>query len=245
MRRLQILGLVILGVAVLVLAGAAYLKSVNAAQDAGATASAWLEEHASPTPTPQPTLEPTPEPTPEPTTAPPPTGPRAVIVGDEHSRSPGWPDVLAEDYGWDVVNLSEAGMGFLTVPDTCDVAPCTNFRGQLDRVVAADPEIVILVGGGADGDYALDEYALPTMTELMDALPAARLVVLSPISSQSPWPYYLLMHVATVQEIAEAVGATYLDTLGIVGVGESYADGQLTPAAQESIAALLAAELVP
>ncbi|HZK04661.1 MAG TPA: SGNH/GDSL hydrolase family protein [Actinomycetaceae bacterium] len=170
-----------------------------------------------------------------------PAGPRVAVLGDRYSMDSAWPQILRDEHGWDVVNLSEDGMGYISAPASCAAEPCTNFRGQIERVAASDPEIVVLFGGEADGDLALPEFAVPTLTNLQAAVPNAQILVATPASAQSPWPYWLMMHVQSLREVAGETGVTYVDTTDVVGVAASYADGNLTPEANSALAEIFAA----
>lgn len=234
---MRLIALAILASLAIGLAYLAYAKSRVVPDSAGEqlapTTRPTAAPQSSPTPPPQ-------EDDPETGAGPGSEGARVVVLGDRYSQDPGWVQILSEEHGWETLNLSEDGMGYMATPAQFSNAPCTPFRGQVDRVAEFDPEIVILAGGEADGDYALAEFAEPTVSQLQDALPEARIVILTPMSAESPWPYWLMMHIQSLRATAVGTGVEYLDASSIVGVASAYEQGALTPEAQSALATLVA-----
>lgn len=219
---LGLLALVTIGVVVFALMKPRLVTT--AAASASAQPSAPAATSPTPTPTPSPTL-------------------RAVVLGDGYAVDAAWLRLLGEELGAEVVNLSEDGMGFRVAPRSCQTTPCTPFRGLVPQVVELNPDIVLVTGGEADGDYELKPFVEPLLTDLVTQLPEATIVVLTPPSSESPRPYWLRLHTQTLQDAAPAAGARYVDTSRVVGNAQSYADGALTDAANTALATLVAAGL--
>lgn len=167
--------------------------------------------------------------------------PTAVFLGDEFTAGAPWPQLAGEAMGWQVVNLAQAGQGYRAAPPSCDVDPCTPFSGMVGRITEQAPEVVVIAGGDADGDYPLETLATTTLTDLREALPDAQILVLSPLSARSPRPYWLTMHAESLQAAAESADATFVDVSSVAREPASYADQALTPEANTQLASLLVA----
>ncbi len=176
-------------------------------------------------PQPQPTSPPAEPASPSPSSSTTPTaGQVAVFIGDSYTvgsgtslSGTGFPAMLGELRGWEVVNLGIAGTGYATARDEswCPPAGCLDYAGVIPDAVAHDPDVVIVSGGRNDlGRNSAAELEAPVAdfyTALRDALPNARIVVTSPIWDDPPPPRALLELSDIVQREAARVDAEYLD----------------------------------
>lgn len=139
--------------------------------------------------------------------------PTAVFIGDGYTAGTdgsGWSDIVAQEMGWQEVNLSVPGMGYRRVPDTCPEKPCTAFGGLLDKAVAASPTVVVVMGGAADGD--MGSAAVDTFyADLRGALPDATIYAVGPAVSDANPPAWVARTATNVEKAATANGATFVD----------------------------------
>lgn len=167
----------------------------------------------------------------------------AVIIGDRYSAADApdlWAEKAGEAIGWEsMVNLSATGRGYIQKPDACEMSECANFRGSIDAIAEAGPDVVITFGGTADGDYDLSDAATQYYTALREALPDAELVAVSPVTTESEAAYWLTMHNRTIRSAVEAVGGTFID-VGQPGLGDG---DQLSAEAQGEVAQAIIDEL--
>lgn len=224
-KALSFAGLVLLGLAALVLSLAA-LARFGAAEAAPVETTAGATAAASPSASPSPSPAPTAivSPSPDTVTPPPaPDAPRVVIVGDSYSlegSSDAWIGEAAAELAWgEVVNLSSPGRGYITVPRECGFEPCDTFEGTIPAIVAAAPDIVVTFGGTADGDSSLRDSSADYFAALRAALPDAEFVALNPVTTGDEAPYWLTLHLQTIRTSVEAVEGTFVD-VGQPGVGD-------------------------
>ena len=81
------------------------------------------------------------------------------------------------------------------------------------------PDIVVTFGGTADGDYSLRDSSSDYFVALRAALPDAELVAINPVTTGDDAPYWLTLHLQTIQAAVEAVDGTFVD-VGQPGVGD-------------------------
>ncbi|MBO1769480.1 SGNH/GDSL hydrolase family protein [Agrococcus sp. TF02-05] len=147
--------------------------------------------------------------------------PVAVFIGDSYTvgtatslEGSGFPAILSERRGWQMVNLAIPGTGYSTnQPDgRCPNAGCSSYIGIIPDAVAHDPDIVVVSGGRNDLTRAyVDEAVDAFFTELRSQLPDARIIVTSPLWDDSPSPPFIADLRQTVEEAAAAIGAEHLD----------------------------------
>lgn len=244
LNRLTLIGLIVLGLVAAGLSLAALLQHRTPRTAVVGTASTPTGQAASRAPaSPRNPLEtsPEPSPTPSPTPTPEPPSPTApvvtvVIVGDSHSvgdPATTWVGQASGALGWTkVVNLSAPGRGFLAAPRSCDGSPCTPFGGTVAATAAEHPDVVVTFGGVADGDLSITQPAADYFQALRAALPQAKLVAISPVTTDATAPYWLTMHTDSVRTGVEAVGGIFVD-VGQPGLGNG---NQLSVDAQAAIA---------
>lgn len=244
LRKLSVIGLVVLAVLAVGLSAAALLSTRTVPAEP-ATNGTTAAPGVSPTSTPseEPTSEPpaseepsdaptseepveepaSEEPSPEPSKAESSdaAGSTVVVIGDSYSLGDdSWVATAAAELGWgEVVNLSSPGRGFLTNPRSCDFEPCARFGGTVDAIAGVNPDLVVTFGGTADGDYALDDAPSNYFRALREALPDAELVALNPITGDSTAPYWLTLHAQNIRAAVEAVDGTFIN-IGQPGTGD-------------------------
>lgn len=243
--KLGTAGLIVLGLIAIALSAAALLQHRGGvAEPAPAESpSATLSPDAPDTETAsEPPSEPSASPDGTPNPAPGEAGLTVVVIGDTFSipqASEIWVDEVVSALGWEVINLSAAGRGYLASPRECELEVCANFGGSISLITESDPDIVVTFGGTADGDNALVDSATRYFETVRDELPDAHLVAISPITTDDAPPYYLRMHSDTISEAVTAVDGVFID-VGQPGVG----DGEtLSAAAHSEIAELVIEEM--
>ncbi len=168
---------------------------------------------------------------------------KVVIIGDVYSdiSAPNlWTLTVAEELEWSpVVNISDPGRGYVRAPSSCDIYACSNFRGTISTVAEHNPDIVVTFGGTADGDNDLSTAASEYFAALREALPAAELIAISPVTSEDEVPYFLRLHDQTISAAVEAVDGIFID-VGQPGVGDGE---QLSAEAQDEVAQAIIEEL--
>ncbi|MDO5677046.1 MAG: SGNH/GDSL hydrolase family protein [Propionibacteriaceae bacterium] len=167
---------------------------------------------------------------------------KAVVIGDRYSMGDGgqtWVNLIATDLGWEITNLASQGRGYIVRPDSCHFDPCATFEGSIGAVTAAKPDLVVTFGGTADGDQDLRGASAYYFEALRDALPDARLVGISPITTNDEWPHYLTMHANSVKAAVEAVDGIFVDARRVgLGDGETLSAESQQKIADAVIAAL-------
>lgn len=244
--RLTLIGLIVLGLVAVALSAAALLqnrtvRAVPATPTGATTASATSAAPSSAAPS-TPSSEPS-ETAPATTAPPQPATVSVVVVGDSHSvgdPAQTWVGPVAEQLHWaPVVNLSAPGRGYLATPRSCEGSPCTPFGGTVAAIAAAHPEVVVTFGGVADGDFTITTAAAQYFKDLRAALPNAKLIAISPVTTDAQTPFWLGMHAQSIRDGVEAVGGVYID-VGQPGLGNGES---LSAQAQAEIARQVVARL--
>lgn len=159
-------------------------------------------------------------------------GPVAVFIGDDYTAGAGstapanrWTSVVAARLGWTEVNLGFAGTGYLKGDPARG-----SYIESIPDVVAANPAIVIISGGRHDVGEPQAEAKLAMtafLNELRAALPAPKIVVVSPVWDDDPRPADLTVLATDLLAAAAATsGMGYLD-IGqpLVGRADLVSDG--------------------
>lgn len=186
-----------------------------------------LAAPSSPTPGPElsptPSLAPSPTPSQTPIPSPTPTpgsGSAAVVafIGDSYTAGSGaseatsrWSTLLATANGWIEVNLGVDGAGYGTPGDGG-----TPYASQVERAIAARPDIVIVSGGRFDysGDESPSEISTAitaTFASLRAGLPDAQIIAIGPIWDATETPARVNEIEAEVRQAAEDVSGTFVD----------------------------------
>lgn len=145
-----------------------------------------------------------------------PDAPVVAFYGDSYTRGTGasspekrWSTIICARRGWTEVNPSTDGLGFVNNRDLQDV-------DELDTVIAADPDIVIVTMGLNDNfsmpDRADDiEAAISSDFERLSAkLPDARIVVVEPFWYSDDRPDSVQTINDWVEVAAESIGADHI-----------------------------------
>lgn len=144
-------------------------------------------------------------------------GPTAAFYGDSYTLGTGasdparrWSTIVSVERGWNEVNPSVNGLGFVT---NRDALPGPDL---VDRVIGARPDIVIVTMGLNDNfsmpDRAGDIRAAITddLTRLTTALPEARLIVVEPFWYTDERPASVERIIGWVRDAAAKVDADYI-----------------------------------
>jgi acyl-CoA thioesterase I len=137
-----------------------------------------------------------------------------VVIGDSYSEGVDntvvWPQLLAEERGYRLVNLSIGGTGYV------NGAFATTFG---DRIKSADlelPNIIIFAGSRNDIIFSSPEVeaaAREAFVTAQDRFPEARLVAIGPIwDSSTPVDGVRAINSA-VSQAADASGVEFVDAL--------------------------------
>lgn len=145
-----------------------------------------------------------------------PDAPVVAFYGDSYTRGTGasstekrWSSIISADRGWTEVNPSTDGLGFVNNREYQSV-------DELDAVIDADPDIVIVTMGLNDNfsmpDRADDiEAAIESdFTRLSTDLPDARIVVVEPFWYTDDRPDSVQQIIDWVEAGAERIGADYI-----------------------------------
>ncbi|MEL4320057.1 SGNH/GDSL hydrolase family protein [Leifsonia sp. YIM 134122] len=145
-----------------------------------------------------------------------PNAPVVAFYGDSYTRGTGasstekrWSSIISADRGWTEVNPSTDGLGFVNNREYQSV-------DELDSVIAADPDIVIVTMGLNDNfsmpDRADDiEAAIEDdFTRLSAELPDARIVVVEPFWYTDDRPDSVQQIIDWVEAGADRIGADHI-----------------------------------
>ncbi|MBY6366227.1 SGNH/GDSL hydrolase family protein [Rhodococcoides corynebacterioides] len=141
---------------------------------------------------------------------------RVAVIGDSFSAGSAndvvWPDVLADEHGFELVNVSLGGAGYVAGADALGT-----FGDQVDDAIAADPDVILVVGSENDVDADPTEVvdaATEVFTRLHVGAPGAIVVAVGPIwSGDVVVPAELRDVDAAVEAAALAADVDYVDTL--------------------------------
>lgn len=145
---------------------------------------------------------------------------RAVFMGDAIVAGTGgkgvrWTRLVADELGWKEINLGRAGTGYLTsvtgpkAQSTCGRAECPSFPEMVPEVVAKKPDVVVLASS-SNPTTDLSVVSLELLRSLRQKLPEARIIVLSPLWSDSPYPNGLVALGKTLKRSAKVAGVDYV-----------------------------------
>ena len=120
---------------------------------------------------------------------------------------------MARDNDWTEINLGRGGTGYVTVakPAACGRPSCPAFPDMVPSAIAEKPDVVIIQGGQNDGRKDVAAASLSMFTQLHEALPRTRVVVLSPLWRASSYPKPLTQMSAVLKKNAEAAGVEYVE----------------------------------
>jgi lysophospholipase L1-like esterase len=184
------------------------------------------------------------------------TRPTLGVIGDSFAAGTalggaggqGFPMMIADRIGWRWGTTAIGGTGYAAqLPGTLPYD-----AGQVDRMVAAHPDVLVVEGSQNDGRAdveAVGSAATALYTHLRSALPRTRIVVVGPVASNSAQATALTGLDARVGAAARAAGLPYVDAIaeGWFTDGQSalIGDDHIHPtwAGHQRIADLLGADL--
>lgn len=144
--------------------------------------------------------------------------PRAVFIGDSLVQGAGgegltWPALVARKKGWTEINLGLGGTGYVKTAGRsgCGRDVCPAFPDVAPAAIAEDPDIVVISGGQNDGSLDVADASARLFTTLRDALPEARIVVVSPLWRASKYPENLVRMSNVLKRNAAAAGVEWVD----------------------------------
>lgn len=147
-------------------------------------------------------------------------GPVVSFYGDSYTRGTGasssdrrWSTVISVDRGWQEINRSENGLGF--------VNRRAGMRDGLDDIpalVIADRPDIVFVTMGLNDNFSYDDRADEIrsaidsdLQRLRDGLPAARIVVVEPFWYIADRPASVDVISGWVEDAAARIGAAHID----------------------------------
>lgn len=155
---------------------------------------------------------------------------RVAVIGDSYSSGSDnavvWPSLVAQSSALSMVNFAIPGAGY--VGGTGESGP---FSNQLDRAVAAKPDVVVVFGGINDVGKSVElirQAATDLLAELVRRLPASQVIVLGPLWHEEPPPEAALLIDGAVSAAADEANTPYvrlIDEKWLVPPGLVQADG--------------------
>lgn len=151
-----------------------------------------------------------------------PGGPVVAFYGDSYTRGTGasgterrWSTLVSEDRGWNEVNPSIDGLGFVNnrLPNG---DPLVGGDDLVDVVIEANPDIVIVTMGLNDNfafastDAQIEAAIRSDLDRLRDELSDARIVVVEPFWYTEERPETVAEIIGWVREAADDIGADYI-----------------------------------
>jgi len=151
-----------------------------------------------------------------PAAAPSTTGPTVAFYGDSYTRGTGvssiedrWSTIVSTSRGWNEINRSENGLGFVNRRDS--MGPGLNDIPT--QIIADQPDIVFVTMGLNDNfsyDRAADRIRAAIdddLTRLRDGLPDARIIVVEPFWYTAERPESVDVIIGWVSDAADRIGA--------------------------------------
>jgi GDSL-like Lipase/Acylhydrolase family len=137
-----------------------------------------------------------------------------AVVGDSYSAGSNnrvvWPTLLAQRTGWSVANFALPDAGF-----AADGRGAQAFAYQVDRAQAAHPQIIVIIGGLADGGFAgtgsVGVGAADAINRIK--LGGQRALIIGPTWYETPVPRSVTSVSDEIHEVAGGAGVPYLDAL--------------------------------
>jgi lysophospholipase L1-like esterase len=148
------------------------------------------------------------------------TRPMLGVIGDSFAAGTalggaggqGFPMMVADRIGWRWGTTAIGGTGYAAqLPGSLPYD-----AGQVDRMVTAHPDVLVVEGSQNDGHAdveAVGTAATALYAHLRSALPRTRIVVVGPVASNSAQAAALTGLDARVGEAARAAGLPYIDAI--------------------------------
>jgi lysophospholipase L1-like esterase len=137
-----------------------------------------------------------------------------AVIGDSYTAGIQdqvvWPTLLAQRTGWSVSNFALPNAGFVA-----DGLGGHAFTYQVDRAQAANPRVIVIVGGLADAGFADTEPVTVAATDVINKIKVGgqRALVVGPTWYKTPVPGSVTGVSNAVSKVAEKAGVPYLDAL--------------------------------
>jgi hypothetical protein len=136
---------------------------------------------------------------------------RIAVVGDDYAAGVQnrvvWPTLMAQRNGWSVDNFALPDAGFVA-----DGKGGHAFTYQVDRAQAANPRIILIVGGIADTGLAdsgpISVGAVDAINKIV--LGGQQALVIGPTWYKTPVPKSVIRVSDAVRKVAEDAGVPYL-----------------------------------
>ncbi|MGY4859563.1 SGNH/GDSL hydrolase family protein [Cryobacterium sp. AP23] len=154
-------------------------------------------------------------------------GTTAVFLGDSYTKGWGaskqslrWSTLVAGSAGWIEVNQGQGGTGFVTDAGEggCGLEYCPPYLERVPKVLAAQPDIVVISGGqndltafDADPD-AVHAAITETYQRIREGLPEARIIAVGP-SLPQPDDSRIAKIDEWVRAVAKTVDADYVSLI--------------------------------
>ncbi|HEY5841396.1 MAG TPA: GDSL-type esterase/lipase family protein [Mycobacterium sp.] len=120
-----------------------------------------------------------------------------------------WPTLMAERTGWAVSNGALPDAGYVA-----DGRGGYAFIYQVDRALASDPDLIVVVGGGSDTGFDLDRVRSGVVEVLGKlARSGTRTLVVGPTWYESPVPANVAALSDAIRTGADSYAIPYLDAL--------------------------------
>jgi lysophospholipase L1-like esterase len=138
---------------------------------------------------------------------------RIAVVGDYYTvgtqNDVVWPTLLAESTGWAVTNSALPGAGY-----AADGRGAYAFTYQVDRALAAEPDVVLIVGGTSDTAHQVEGIRWGASEVFRKVIQdGRRALVVGPTWHETPVPDLVTRVSDTVHAKADAAGAPFLGAL--------------------------------
>ncbi|BFM25226.1 SGNH/GDSL hydrolase family protein [Microbacterium sp. che218] len=146
--------------------------------------------------------------------------PVVSFYGDSYTRGTGasssnerWSTIISVDRGWQEINHSENGLGFVNLR-----ARLRNGLDDVPALVIADHPDIVFVTMGLNDNFSYDERADEIhatidsdLQRLRNGLPAARIVVVEPFWYTADRPASLDVISGWIENAAARIGADHID----------------------------------
>jgi hypothetical protein len=159
--------------------------------------------------------------------------PRALFLGDSYTEpQSSLATVASSALGWQHINASEGGTGFLT-DGPAEFPERQPLPGRVAAAVATAPDIVVVAAGLNDANPAYSETSITaavteTLTGLREGLPEADIYVIGPFWPNG-FPNDAVLQVRDVErDVAASLGLPFVDPIAegwITGTKDGKAAG--------------------
>jgi lysophospholipase L1-like esterase len=137
-----------------------------------------------------------------------------AVIGDSYTagiqNQVVWPTLLAQRTGWSVSNFALPNAGFVA-----DGLGGHAFTYQVDRAQAANPRVILIVGGLADDELPDTEPVTVAAIDVINKIKVGgqRALVVGPTWYETPVPGSVKGVSNAIRNVAEKAEVPYLDAL--------------------------------